>query len=52
MMTPPPGREKTEGLTYGGATVTPGETKDERKFEVALSVMLVAILGVLWIIFA
>src|ERR1700704_1674342 len=52
MMTPPPPREKTEGLTYGGAAATPGETKDERKFEVGLSVLLVVLLGVLWIVFA
>ena len=52
MMTPPPPREKTEGLTFGGAPVTAGETRDERKFEVGLSVLLVALLGVLWIVFA
>src|SRR5437667_1767962 len=52
MMTPPPPREKTEGLTYGGAAPTAGESKDERKFEVGLSVLLVALLGVLWIVFA
>jgi SSS family solute:Na+ symporter len=52
MMTPPPPREKTEGLTYGGAPTTAGETKDERKFEVGLSVLLVVLLGVLWIVFA
>jgi SSS family solute:Na+ symporter len=59
MMTPPPGREKTDGLTYGkpdigepGAALKMGETKDERKFEVGLSVLLVALLGVLWIVFA
>jgi SSS family solute:Na+ symporter len=52
MMTPPPPREKTEGLTYGGAAVTEGETKEDRKFEIGLSVLLVAILGVLWIVFA
>jgi SSS family solute:Na+ symporter len=52
MMTPPPPREKTEGLTYGGAPPTAGETKDERKFEVGLSVLLVILLGVLWIVFA
>jgi SSS family solute:Na+ symporter len=51
MMTPPPPREKTEGLTYGGA-VAAGETREEKKFEVGLSVLLVALLGVLWIIFA
>jgi SSS family solute:Na+ symporter len=51
MMTPPPPREKTEGLTYGG-TVAAGETRDEKKFEVGLSVLLVALLGVLWIVFA
>src|SRR6266850_1758352 len=51
MMTPPPPREKTEGLTYGG-TVAAGETREEKKFEVGLSVLLVALLGVLWIVFA
>src|SRR2546422_85242 len=52
MMTPPPPQEKTEGLTYGGPAPTAGETKDERKFEVGLSVLLVVLLGVLWIVFA
>ena len=52
MMTPPPPREKTEGLTYGGAPTAAGETKDERKFEVGLSVLLALLLGVLWIVFA
>src|SRR6058998_2167424 len=40
MMTPPPGREKTDGLTYGrpaigepGVAMKMEETKDERKFE-------------------
>jgi len=28
------------------------ETKDERKFEIGLSVLLAIILGVLWIVFA
>jgi len=51
MMTPPPPREKTDGLTYV-AGVTEGETKDERKFEVGLSVLLAILLGVLWIVFA
>ena len=57
--TPPPHREKTEGLTYGkpdvgepGLALKVGETKEERKFEVGLSVLLVVMLGVLWIVFA
>jgi SSS family solute:Na+ symporter len=51
MMTPPPPREKTEGLTFGGAAVA-GETKEDRRFEIGLSVVLAALLGVLWIVFA
>jgi len=58
MATPPPGPEKTQGLTYGkpdvgepAAAVKEGETTGERRFEVGLSVLLVALLGVLWIIF-
>jgi len=58
MATPPPGREKTDGLTYGkpdvgepGAAMRAGETAGERRFEWGLSVVLVALLGVLWIIF-
>jgi len=51
MMTPPPPREKTEGLTYRKTDVKEGETTGERKFEVGLSVLLVALLGVLWIVF-
>jgi len=58
LATPPPPREKTEGLTYvrapaGAPAVAPvAETKDERKFEIGLSVLLAIILGVLWIVFA
>jgi SSS family solute:Na+ symporter len=59
LATPPPSREKTEGLTYGkpdvgepGIATKVGETRDERKFEVGLSVLLAIILGVLWIVFA
>jgi SSS family solute:Na+ symporter len=58
LMTPPPPREKTEGLTYGkpepGAPVAlqPGETRPERRREIGLSVLLVVLLGVLWIVFA
>ena len=52
MMTPPPPREKTEGLTYGKSEMHDGETPGERKFEVGLSVVLVALVGVLWIVFA
>src|SRR5213596_3646265 len=58
-MTPPPPPEKTEGLTYGkpdvgepGLAVKVGETKEERRLEIGLSVLLVAIIGVLWIVFA
>jgi SSS family solute:Na+ symporter len=59
LMTPPPGPEKTDGLTYGkpdvgepAAALAAGETKRERTVEVALSVGLVILLGVLWIVFA
>ncbi|HEV2670992.1 MAG TPA: sodium:solute symporter [Gemmatimonadales bacterium] len=51
MMTPPPPREKIEGLTYARGAPLEGETSGERRFEVGLSVLLVALLGVLWIIF-
>src|SRR5437899_12087593 len=40
MMTPPPSPEKTAGLTYGGA-VAAGETREDRRFEIGLSVLLV-----------
>ena len=57
-MTPPPGVEKTRGLTYGApdvgepaAAIKEGESPKERRFEVLLSVLLVAILGVLWIVY-
>src|SRR5437867_4457385 len=53
VMTPPPPRDKTEGLTYGkpdigepGVAMKAAETKEERKFEIGLSVLLVAIIGV------
>jgi SSS family solute:Na+ symporter len=57
MMTPPPPADKTEGLTYvragpGGAALLEGETAADRKFQIGLSVLLVAIIGVLWIVFA
>jgi solute:Na+ symporter, SSS family len=59
VMTPPPPREKTDGLTYGkpdvgepGVAMKAGERKEERRFEVGLSVLLVLIIGVLWIVFA
>src|SRR5438477_4120435 len=59
MKTPPPSREKKEGLTCGkpdvgepGLALKVGETKEERKFEVGLSVLLAVLLGVLWIVFA
>ena len=51
LMTPPPPAEKTAGLTYDPAGA-PAETREERKFEVGLSVLLVILLGVLWIVFA
>jgi SSS family solute:Na+ symporter len=59
MATPPPGADKTDGLTYGKpdvgepiAALKEGETTGERKFEVGLSVLLAILLGVLWIVFA
>ena len=57
MATPPPSADKTEGLTYvragpGGAALLEGETAADRKFQIGLSVLLVAIIGVLWIVFA
>ena len=54
MATPPPPAEKTEGLTYRkqAVAVTDAESKGERKFEVGLSVLLAALLGILWIVFA
>ena len=56
MATPPPGADKTDGLTYvragpGGAALLEGETARDRTFQIMLSVVLVAIIGVLWIIF-
>jgi SSS family solute:Na+ symporter len=56
MMTPPPPREKTDGLTYvkaaPGAAALEGVTAGERKFEIGLSMLLAILLGVLWIVFA
>ena len=58
MATPPPGVEKTAGLTYekpavGGPGMAMKEgTSKQRRIEIALSVLLVAIIGVLWIVFA
>jgi SSS family solute:Na+ symporter len=58
MMTPPPGADKTDGLTYvraapgASAALLEGETARDRKVQIGLSVLLVAIIGVLWIIFA
>jgi solute:Na+ symporter, SSS family len=59
MATPPPSVEKTEGLTYGkpdvgepGLALKEGETSRHRSIEIALSVLLVLIIGVLWIVFA
>jgi len=55
MTTPAPGAEKTDGLTYvraaPGSAVLAGESARDRKIEIGLSVLLVAIIGVLWIIF-
>jgi SSS family solute:Na+ symporter len=52
MATPAPSAEKTAGLTYakpvGGAAV---ESSKQRQIEIGLSVLLVAIIGVLWIVF-
>jgi len=54
MATPAPSAEKTAGLTYakpvGEAAM--GESSKQRKIEIGLSVLLVAIIGVLWIVFA
>jgi SSS family solute:Na+ symporter len=59
LMTPPPPLEKTMGLTYGqpdvgepAAALALGETPQQRKVAIGLSVLLVIILGVLWIVFA
>ncbi len=54
MATPPPPAEKTEGLTYRkqAVAVTDAESRGERKFEIGLSVLLAALLGILWIVFA
>src|SRR5437867_8155165 len=55
MMTPPPGADKTDGLTYvraapgAAAALLEGETAKDRRFEIGLSVLLVVIIGVLWI---
>jgi len=55
MTTPAPGAEKTDGLTYvraaPGAAVLVGESARDRKIEIGLSVLLVANMGVVWIIF-
>ena len=59
MATPAPGVDKTAGLTYGkadvgepGMALKEGESSKQRQIEIALSVLLVAIIGVLWIVFA
>jgi len=59
LMTPPPPPEKTAGLTYGkpdvgapAGALEVGETQSQRTREIALSVLLVLLLGVLWIVFA
>ncbi len=57
LLTPPPGADKTDGLTYVRAApgaapaLLEGETAKDRKFQIGLSVLLVAIIGVLWIVF-
>ena len=51
LMTPPPGPEKIEGLTYTYGKPAVGEPAGARRFEVGLSVLLVILLGVLWIVF-
>ena len=58
LATPPPGIEKTAGLTYGkpdvgepGLAMKEGETAGHRQREIALSVLLVVLLGVLWTVF-
>ena len=59
LATPAPGSDKTEGLTYGkpqvgepGLAMKEGESSKQRQVEIALSVLLVLIVGVLWIVFA
>ncbi len=59
MATPAPGVEKTAGLTYEkrdvggpGMATKEGEKSKQRRIEIALSILLVAIIGVLWIVFA
>ncbi len=59
MATPAPGVEKTAGLTYEkrdvggpGMAMKEVEKSKQRTIEIALSVLLVAIIGVLWIVFA
>ncbi len=58
MMTPPPPADKIDGLTYvraapgAAAVLLEGETAKDRRFQIGLSVLLVAIIGVLWIVFA
>jgi len=57
LLTPPPPADKTDGLTYVRAApgaapaLLEGETAKDRKFQIGLSVLLVAIIGVLWIVF-
>ena len=57
MATPPPGADKTDGLTYvraapgAAAVLQEGETARDRTFAIGLSVLLVATIGVLWIVF-
>jgi len=57
LATPPPGADKTNGLTYvraapgAAAILQEGETASDRTFAIGLSVILVATIGVLWIVF-
>ncbi|TMG01157.1 MAG: hypothetical protein E6I06_16015 [Chloroflexi bacterium] len=51
LMTPPPSPEKTEGLTYTYGKPAVGEPAGARRFEIGLSVVLVATIGVLWFVF-
>jgi SSS family solute:Na+ symporter len=53
LVTQPPAREQTEGITYGAAA-SPGAERaaDRRRLNVILSVGLVAVIATLWIVFA
>ncbi|HEY8165675.1 MAG TPA: sodium:solute symporter [Gemmatimonadaceae bacterium] len=53
MVTPPPPTERVADLTLQTATkeVDPADTPSERRVTIALSILLAATIGVLWIIF-